>query len=114
MRGGLPTAEVYRAGADLLDAVGEVTGLVSGSERASWMIRNYERVVGLTNSLFRNLLRVFSKSGPLREAIMVLQKEVVEGELLNDCVEVGAKDLDGLIYLAKDLFFSVGSRDSEL
>ena len=50
----------------------------------------------------------------MREAILVLQKEVVEGELLKDCMEVGARDLDGMIHLARDFFSPVDSRDSEL
>lgn len=39
----------------------------------------------------------------------MLQREVEEGELLKDCLEVGARDLEGLLRIAKDLFFSYSS-----
>lgn len=58
MTGWLPTD-----GAGLFDAVGEVTGLDAGSERGCWMIRNYERVVGLANSLFPELDSDFLEIG---------------------------------------------------
>lgn len=61
-RGGLPTAEIYEIGAELLGVVGEVSGLDSGADRAYWVIRNHERVIGIAEALFRSLLRVFSKS----------------------------------------------------
>lgn len=35
---------------------------------------------------------------------MDVKWEVEEGELLKDCLEVGAKDLQGLLVIAKDLF----------
>jgi hypothetical protein len=35
---------------------------------------------------------------------MDVKWEVEEGELLKDCPEVGAKDLQGLLVIAKDLF----------
>ncbi|XP_039811984.1 uncharacterized protein LOC120674955 [Panicum virgatum] len=43
-------------------------------------------------------------AGPLREVVMDVKWEVEEGELLKDCLEVGAKDLQGLLVIAKDLF----------
>ena len=42
---------------------------------------------------------------------MVLQKEVVDGDLVRDCLRVGAEDLEALIVVARDLFFS-SSTDS--
>lgn len=47
--------------------------------------------------------------GVLREVVLVMQKEVVEGELLRDCLEVGADDLEGLVRVARDLIFSSSS-----
>lgn len=41
--------------------------------------------------------------GPLRELVLTLQKEVVEGDLLRDCIELGADDLKGLIQVFKDI-----------
>lgn len=42
--------------------------------------------------------------------------EVEEGALLKDCLQVGAKDLEGLLIIAKDLFGAsrASSRHSEL
>ncbi|KAJ6830940.1 uncharacterized protein M6B38_351615 [Iris pallida] len=79
-----------------------------------WVIRNYDRVFRLADSLLRSLLKAFSQEGPLREAVLVLQREVVEGELLKDCLEVGACDLDRLFKIARDLFLSEDSGNGEL
>jgi hypothetical protein len=38
---------------------------------------------------------------------MDVKWEVEEGELLKDSLEVGAKDLQGLLVIAKDLFAGV-------
>ena len=42
--------------------------------------------------------------------------EVEEGGLLKDCLQAGAKDLEGLLIIAKDLFGAsrASSRHSEL
>lgn len=44
--------------------------------------------------------------GPLRELVLTLQKEVMEGELLRDCIELGADDLKDLIEVVKDIGFN--------
>lgn len=48
--------------------------------------------------------------------MQMLQKEVVEGELLRDCLELGSDDLKGLIQIVKDiaLQYSSTSRNTEL
>lgn len=38
--------------------------------------------------------------------ILILQKEAAEGELLKDCLEIGAADLEALLRIAKDILFS--------
>lgn len=43
--------------------------------------------------------------------MLVIQKEAAEGELIRDCLEVGAADLEGLVRIARDLFFSSISSD---
>lgn len=40
--------------------------------------------------------------GPLREVVEAVQREVVDGDLLRDCLEVGSNDLKGLIQIIKD------------
>lgn len=48
---------------------------------------------------------------------MDVKWEVEEGELLKDCLKVGAKDLEGLLVIAKDLLFGAtrtSSRHNEL
>ena len=53
----------------------------------------------------------------LREVVETLQKEVVEGGLIRDCLELGSNDLKALIQVVKDLvmqFFPVSDKDPEL
>ncbi|XP_072994360.1 uncharacterized protein [Typha latifolia] len=108
-----PRAAVSR----LLAALSEASRIKSGAEMADWVRRNYSSLLAISDSLLRGLLRTFSRSGPLREALLLLQREVEEGELLKDCLEVGARDLEGLLRIAKDLLFShsaSGFADGEL
>lgn len=35
--------------------------------------------------------------------VLSLQKEVVEGDLLRDCIELGTGDLKGLIQIVKEI-----------
>ena len=46
----------------------------------------------------------------------MLQKEVVEGELLRDCLELGSGDLKALIQIVKDIVlqYSPTSQNNEL
>lgn len=41
--------------------------------------------------------------GPLREVVETVQREVVERDLLRDCLELGSNDLKGLIQVFKDI-----------
>ena len=50
--------------------------------------------------------------GPLKEVVETVQREVVEGDLLRDCLELGSNDLKGLVQIVKDLssqFYSSSS-----
>nr|XP_023925857.1 uncharacterized protein LOC112037275 [Quercus suber]XP_023925894.1 uncharacterized protein LOC112037312 [Quercus suber]POE93919.1 hypothetical protein CFP56_26954 [Quercus suber]POE93920.1 hypothetical protein CFP56_26955 [Quercus suber] len=102
-------AEMYGVVSDvneLLKSVGELTRANSDAERSTWAGRNYQNVLGVSTSLFKKLLKVFAKSGTLREAVKVAETEVVQGGLLRDCLEVGSNDLKGLLQILKDLAFS--------
>lgn len=55
--------------------------------------------------------------GPLRDIVETMQKEVVEGDLLRDCLELGSNDLKGLIQVLKDIavqYTGSASRSTEL
>ncbi|KAK1375449.1 4-alpha-glucan branching enzyme GlgB [Heracleum sosnowskyi] len=101
---------------ELMRVVNELTRFESNSDRAVWVQRNYKNVLKVTKSMFRRLTKVFYQQGPLRELVQMLQKEVVEGELLRDCLELGSDDLKGLIQIIKDvaLQYSSTPRNNEL
>ncbi|KAG8077789.1 hypothetical protein GUJ93_ZPchr0007g5594 [Zizania palustris] len=101
----------------LLAAAAEVSRLRSASDAAQWLGRNYGDVRDAAAQLLNGLLVAFSEQGPLREVVMDVKWEVEEGELLKDCLEVGAKDLEGLLVIARDLIFGASrtsSRHNEL
>ena len=53
--------------------------------------------------------------GPLKKVVETVQREVVEGDLLRDCLELGSNDLKGLVQIVKDLssqFYSSSSSSS--
>lgn len=55
--------------------------------------------------------------GVMREIGETFQKEVVEGGLIRDCLELGNNDLKALIQIVKDLllqFFPVRDKDHDL
>jgi hypothetical protein len=55
---------------------------------------------------------VWGAQGPLKEVVETVQREVVEGDLLRDCLELGSNDLKGLVQIVKDLssqFYSSSS-----
>lgn len=55
--------------------------------------------------------------GAMREMGETFQKEVVEGGLIRDCLELGNNDLKALVQVVKDLllqFFPVPGKDSDL
>lgn len=41
----------------------------------------------------------------------MIQEEAAEGELVRDCLEIGAADLEGLVRIARDLLFSSNSSE---
>ncbi|KAF9589760.1 hypothetical protein IFM89_028669 [Coptis chinensis] len=95
----------------LLQALNELTQLESGKKRAEWVLRNYQSILVSSESVFRRLLQVFFKSGPLRDLVLMLQREA-EGDLLRDCLELGSNDLNGVVQIFKDIFvqFSSGNQ----
>ncbi|KAA0057076.1 uncharacterized protein E6C27_scaffold96G002670 [Cucumis melo var. makuwa] len=115
----LPFSELYDAVPDmneLIRAFAELSQLESDFARANWVSRNYQSVLRVSNSLLKRLLKVFRKSGAWREVVETVQKEVVDGGLLKDCLELGSGDLKGIVQILKDLalnFYSSG-RSSEL
>ncbi|CAK9154699.1 unnamed protein product [Ilex paraguariensis] len=88
---------------ELMRAVNELTRLESQMERVAWLHRNYKDALRVSKSLFGRLLKVFSQSGPLRGVVEAMQREVVEGDLLRDFLEVGSNDLKGLIQIYKNI-----------
>ncbi|KAL0910555.1 hypothetical protein M5K25_021549 [Dendrobium thyrsiflorum] len=113
-RGGIPSAEIYRFASEIMALLAEFYRLESAEERSGWMLRKYSHLFDRSKSLFQALLRSFSRSAVLREAVLVIQKEVVDGELLRDCLEVGAADLEVLVRVARDMFFSSSSSRRKL
>uniref|UniRef100_A0ACD5W162 Uncharacterized protein n=3 Tax=Avena sativa TaxID=4498 RepID=A0ACD5W162_AVESA len=105
------------AAARLLAAAAEASRLNSPVDAAQWLRRNYGDLRAAATKLLSGLLAAFSQQGPLREVVLDVKWEVEEGELLKDCLQVGAKDLEGLLIIAKDLMFGASrgsSRHSEL
>ncbi|KAF4360660.1 hypothetical protein G4B88_010655 [Cannabis sativa] len=90
---------------ELLKWLGELSRAESAGERAAWIGRNYQNVLRVSSSMISRLLKVFrqSKRGSLREVVKTVQREVVDGGLLRDCLELGTNDLKGLIQILKDM-----------
>ncbi|KAF3449821.1 hypothetical protein FNV43_RR05900 [Rhamnella rubrinervis] len=88
---------------ELLSWMRELSRAESDAERAVWVGRNYQNVLRVSSSMLRRLLKVFRQSGTLREVVGTVQREVVDGGLLRDCLEIGCNDLKGLIQILKDL-----------
>lgn len=88
---------------ELLSASDELMQLRSETEKVQWISRNYQRVLSISKSLLQKLLAIFSQSGPLRETIMAIQKEISDGELIRDCLQLGAADVKGLLQVVKDM-----------
>ncbi|KAF2305365.1 hypothetical protein GH714_004297 [Hevea brasiliensis] len=77
----------------------QLTRAESQVERVSWVARNYSDVEAL------------------KEVAEAVQREVVDGGLLRDCLELGSNDLKGLVQIVKDLasqFYSTSDHNSEL
>ena len=52
---------------------------------------------------------LFFGQGALREVVETVKKEVVEGGLLRDCLELGSNDLKGLMQVLNDLLSQLSS-----
>ncbi|GMI91624.1 hypothetical protein like AT5G45660 [Hibiscus trionum] len=103
---GLDYTEIFGVASDLNQLgrmLGELTRSNSEMERASWVAGNYRNALAVSKRMFNRLLKAFKKSGVLREITETMQREVLEGGLLRDCLEIGSNDLKGLIQIFKDL-----------
>ncbi|XP_047058739.1 uncharacterized protein LOC124665372 [Lolium rigidum] len=100
------------AAARLLAAAAEASRLSSPVDAAQWLGRNYADLRAAATKLLSGLLAAFSEQGPLREVVLDVKWEVEEGGLLKDCLQVGAKDLEGLLIIAKDLMFGASRASS--
>ncbi|KAK8642027.1 hypothetical protein V6N13_011389 [Hibiscus sabdariffa] len=117
--GDLDYTEIFGVASDLNQLgrmLGELTRSNSEMERASWVAGNYRNALAVSKRMFNRLLKVFKKSGVLREITETMQREVMEGGLLRDCLEIGSNDLKGLIQIFKDLAsqYSTTSYSQEL
>ncbi|CAN8246002.1 unnamed protein product [Cochlearia groenlandica] len=116
---GIDYGEVYGAIGELNELMGLVTEFnraESNADKASSVARSYGKALRVSQNLLRRLLRIFGKSGALREFWEMVQAEVVDGELLQDCLEVSSKDVKSLLQIAKDMamqFFSSRSGSSD-
>lgn len=104
----LPSTDIFSAVSDMseiLVALNELTRFESDRQRVKWVSQNYQRILRVSGSLFRRLLAVFFRPGPLREMVLLVQEEV-QGNLLQDCLEVGGNDLKGLLQVARDILLN--------
>ncbi|CAN1847269.1 hypothetical protein LINPERHAP1_LOCUS38498 [Linum perenne] len=114
---GLNYRELLSAVSDLNELMSFLAGFSSArseAEKAAWISRNYGGLAKAAKSALGRLLNTFNKKGALKEVVETVQKEVVEGGLLRDCVEVGSNDLRGLIGILKDCVSRVYSGHPEL
>ncbi|XP_042939798.1 uncharacterized protein LOC122274976 [Carya illinoinensis] len=88
---------------ELLRRLGELTRTDSGADRAKWVGRNDQNILGISGSRLKMLLNVFRQSGTLRKVVETVEREIVDGEFLKDCLEVGTNDLEGLLQIFSDL-----------
>nr|XP_043611177.1 uncharacterized protein LOC122582807 [Erigeron canadensis] len=88
---------------ELMKGLTELSRLESGVDRVEWVRRNYGSLLKVSMSLFNRLLKVFTHSGPLKDAVEMVRTEIVDGGLLEDCLELGSSDLKGVIQILKDV-----------
>ncbi|KAJ4771449.1 Isoleucine--tRNA ligase [Rhynchospora pubera] len=98
----LPLEDITR----LAKKVSEVSRVGSKERIALWISENYLDLRQLSESVVQGLLRTFSRSGALRDTVLAMKKEIEEGDLLKDFLEVGSKDFLGLLQIGKDIFCS--------
>lgn len=89
--------------ADLSSIVNEVTQLRSDSERLQWISRNYSRAFAIAKSTMGNLLTVFDHDGVIRNCVLAIQRELLEGDLLRDVLRIGPNDLEGIVRMMRDV-----------
>ncbi|GFQ02727.1 hypothetical protein PHJA_002416600 [Phtheirospermum japonicum] len=94
---------------ELSGALFELSRIQSDAERMAWVGRNYKKALRVSKSILNRLLTVFRQPGPLREVVVALQKEITEGDLLRDCLELGSDDLKGLVQLLKNIALQYSS-----
>ncbi|KAK1426480.1 hypothetical protein QVD17_15154 [Tagetes erecta] len=114
--------DVRSASFDMMNAVGDMNELIKGLseltrlesdvDRVEWIRRNYGAVFNVAKSLVNRLLKVFTQSGPLKDAVEMVKIEIVDGGLLQDCLELGSGDLKGLIQILKDVTLQYTSSSS--
>ncbi|KAK9068826.1 hypothetical protein SSX86_012942 [Deinandra increscens subsp. villosa] len=97
---------------ELMKGLNELTRLESEVDRVEWVRRNYGSLLKVFKSLFNRLLKVFSQSGPLKDAVEMVRTEIVDGGLLQDCLELGSGDLKGVIQILKDVALQYTSSSS--
>ncbi|KAI7757994.1 hypothetical protein M8C21_018715 [Ambrosia artemisiifolia] len=98
---------------ELVKGFGELMSVDSDVGRVEWVKRNYGTLFKVSKSLVNRLLKVFSQPGPLRDAVEMVRTEIVDGGLLQDCLELGSNDLKGVIQILKDLTSQYASSSSK-
>ncbi|KAJ7514286.1 hypothetical protein O6H91_23G037400 [Diphasiastrum complanatum] len=88
---------------DLLSVFGELAQLRSDTDRLHWISTNYMRVLRNAKALLNELLLEFDSSGALRDCLLAIQREIADGSLIRDSLQLGASDLLGLVKTAIDL-----------
>jgi len=88
---------------DLSSIVNEVTQLRSDSDRLQWISRNYSRAFNVAKSAMGNLLTVFDHDGVIRNCVLAIQRELLEGDLLRDVLRIGPNDLEGIVRMLRDV-----------
>ncbi|CAH9113574.1 unnamed protein product [Cuscuta europaea] len=82
----------------LVRALGELTRAGSEEDKEKLSNRNHGNVTKIANDLSARM-----QKGALAELMELLRKEIVEGDLLKDCLQVGGSDLKELIQVLKNM-----------
>lgn len=100
---GIGVSQVMGHLSDLSSIVQELTQLGSDSERLQWLARNYSRAFAVAKSALGNLLSIFDTDGAIRNCVLAMQREVLEGDLLRDVLRLGPTDLEAIVRMVKDV-----------
>ncbi|CAH9105984.1 unnamed protein product [Cuscuta epithymum] len=87
----------------LVRTLGELTRVGSEEDQEKLANRNNGNVIEIANDLSGGMQKAFSESGAFAELMELVRKEVVEGDLLKDCLRVGGSDLKALIQNLKNI-----------